>query len=354
MKKIPVIYMRGGTSNGPFFDLRDLPSDPGERDKVLLAIMGSPDKKQIDGIGGASFVTSKVVMVQPSKREGVDVDYLFAQVFINEALVDVKPTCGNMMSGVAPFALEKAWVKMSEGNNVVKVYNINTDSLAEMHVQVKDGAVNYTQGDFRIDGVPGVGSKILMRLSRIEGGATGKLFPTGNLLDKVNGKELTMFDAGNLMIHLRASDFGLTGLETGNYFEDKISLMKELEEIRLEIASRAGMGDVSNSVLPKIGLLSEPQKGGHIRSMYFTPKTFHPTHAISGAVCVTAASLCKGTIASELCSSYSEDQSEFILEHQAGVVPIELFTTDEGLNFKIKSAGTYRTARKMMEGYVFY
>lgn len=353
MNKIPVIYMRGGTSKGPFFDLRDLPKEQEERERALLKIMGSPDANQIDGLGGGKTVTSKVVMVQPSLREDTDVDYLFAQVFIKEAIVDIKPTCGNMMSGVAPFAIEKGWVKVVDGVNKIRVYNINTNSSALMEVNVKDGKVNYTDGNLKIDGVPGTGSPILMNLFNIDGGATGKLFPTGNLIDEIQGIKCTLFDAGNLMVHMRAKDFGLTGNEKGKYFEDKTELMARLESIRRKIAALAGMGDVSNSVLPKIGLLSKPSNGGHIRSMYFTPKTFHPTHAVSGAVCVTAASRCKGTIASQLVRHPNENEN-YILEHQSGSIPIKLSTEGDGLEFKILSAGTYRTARKILEGFVYY
>lgn len=357
MKGIPATLMRAGTSKGPFFDLRDLPEDKEHLKKILLSVMGSPHKKQIDGIGGATFVTSKVVMVKPSERKGIDVDYLFAQVFIDDEIVDLKPTCGNMMAGVAPFAVEKEWVKPNNDKTKVMVYNINTNSIAEMFVSTPNGQVNYTKGNLKIDGVPGTGAEILMRLSGIEGGATGQLFPTGNLKDTIQGIEVTMYDAGNLMIHMRATDFGLTGEETGNYFEDKDALMTQLESIRCEIAKKAGMGDVSNSVLPKIGLLSKPKKGGNIRSMYFTPKTFHPTHAVSGAVGVTTSAMLKGTIASE-CLQYEGDTSkpfQLELEHQSGKIPIEIDvkgTTKD--DFKIISAGTYRTARKLFEGTVFY
>lgn len=354
---IPSTLMRAGTSKGPFFDLRDLPQDREELKKVLLRLMGSPDKKQIDGIGGSTFVTSKVVMVQPSDRKGIDVDYLFAQVFIDEAIVDLKPTCGNMMSGVAPFAVEKGWVKPTANRTKVMVYNFNTQSTAEMFVSTPEGKVNYTDGDLKIDGVPGTGSEILMRLSGIEGGATGKLFPTGNLMDNIQGIDVTMYDAGNLMIHMRATDFGLTGEETGDYFEYKLEIMAKLESIRKEIAKKAGMGDVSNSVLPKIGLLSTPKKGGNIRSMYFTPKTFHPTHAVSGAVCVTTSAMINGTIASE-CLHFDGDRTQpfkLDLEHQSGKIPVEIDVTGTTLeDFKINSAGTYRTARKLFEGNVFY
>lgn len=352
MNRVSCIYMRGGTSKGPFLDLRELPNDVQERNNALLRIMGSPDTKQIDGIGGASFVTSKVVMVQPSEREGIDVDYLFAQVFIDEALVDTLPTCGNMMSGVGPYAIEKAWVKVTGDKTSVQVYNINTDSTAEMIVHTHDHGVKYA-GDFSIDGVPGSGAAILMRMQGIEGGATGKLFPTGSRKDLIQGKQVTLFDAGNIMVHMKASDFGLTGMESGDYFLDKPQLMNQLESIRLEVADRAGMGDVSNSVLPKIGLLSKPRKGGNIRSLYFTPKTLHPTHAVSGAVCVTSSALCEGTIAYEVADTEGWSE-QLILEHQAGIIPVELSVQSDQDNFIINSAGTYRTARKLMDGHVYF
>lgn len=354
MNRIPVIYMRGGTSKGPFFDLRDLPDNTEEMSKALLRIMGSPDKKQIDGIGGGTFVTSKVVMVKPSERPGIDVEYLFAQVFIDQAIVDTKPTCGNMMSGVAPFAVERGWVKPKNDKTHVQVYNLNTNSTISVELNTPKGKLNYVHGDFAIDGVPGTGSPILMKLSGIEGGATGRLFPTGNLIDKIQGVEVTMFDAGNLMIHMSAADFGLTGNESPIFFAENHALMKRLESIRLEIAELAGLGDVSDSVLPKIGLLSKPQKGGHIKSMYLTPKTLHPTHAVSGAVCICAAAMCAGTIASRELVLPENQETKIVLEHPSGKIPVDVDVSGVGLDFKIQSAGTYRTARKLLEGYVYY
>jgi 4-oxalomesaconate tautomerase len=354
MNRIPVIYMRGGTSKGPFFDLRDLPDNNEEMSRVLLRIMGSPDTKQIDGIGGGTFVTSKVVMVRPSEKPGIDVEYLFAQVFIDQAIVDTKPTCGNMMSGVAPFAVEKGWVTPEDDITYVQVYNLNTNSTIEVKLHTPGGKLDYVNGDFSIDGVPGTGSPILMKLSRIEGGATGRLFPTGKLIDTIQGVEVTMFDAGNLMIHMSAADFGLTGNESPSFFTSNPALMKRLESIRLEIAELAGLGDVSNSVLPKIGLLSKPQQGGHIKSMYLTPKTLHPTHAVSGAICICTAARCAGTIASKELVLHEGEESHIILEHPSGKIPINVDVSGTGLDFKIHSAGTYRTARKLLEGYVYY
>jgi len=345
--------MRGGTSKGPFLDLRDLPSNEKERDKVLLKIMGSPDVKQIDGMGGAAFVTSKVVMAQPSEREGIDVDYLFAQVLMDKPIVDIKPACGNMMSGVGPFAIEKGWVKATKDETSVSVYNFNTDSTADIIVSTPNGQVNYTDGELAIDGVPGKGASILMKMKGVEGGATGKLFPTGNLKDSIRSKTVSMVDAGNLMIHLKATDFGLTGEEQAGFFTDNEQLMRELELIRVEISQLAGLGDVRDSVLPKIGLLSKPKYGGNIRSQYLTPRFLHPTHAVSGAVCIAASAKCKGTISAEIAEVNNQSIERIEIEHPSGKIPVEIEVDGEGENLKIISAGTFRTARKLMEGYVW-
>jgi len=352
--KIPCIFMRGGTSKGPFLDLRDLPVEQVERDAILLKIMGSPDLKQIDGLGGGTFVTSKVVMAKPSKRNGIDVDYLFAQVILDEPVVDTKPACGNMMSGVAPFAIEKGWVKPTGIQTTVKVYNINSNSTADIIVSTLNGQVNYKGGDLHIDGVPGKGAPIFMKLKDIEGGATGQLFPTGNTKDIIQGKEVSMVDAGNLMIHLKATDFGLSGEESADFFVENTQLMAELESLRLETARLAGLGDVSKSVLPKIGLLSEAKKGGDIRSQYLTPRFLHPSHAVSGAVCIAAASKCAGTVAAEIAKTNNQAIKQVEVEHPCGKIPIEIEANGKGENFKIIYAGTFRTARKLMEGYVFY
>lgn len=353
-QKIACTYMRSGTSKGPFFDLRDLPENSVERERVLLKIMGSPDARQIDGIGGAAFVTSKVVMVQPSDRDGIDVDYLFAQVIMDKAIVDTKPTCGNMMAGVAPFAIEKGWIGVTGAETKVMVYNFNTKSTIEVFVKTQNGCVNYTNGDLKIDGVPGKGAPILMNLSNVTGGATGTLFPTGNIVNTIQGKEVSVVDAGNLMIHMKAADFGLSGDEQPDYFVDRPELMAKLESIRLEAGEMAGLGDVSESVLPKIGLLSAPKANGTIKSQYFTPRFLHPTHAVSGAVCVSAASKCKGTVASQMATVNQDSKERIIVEHPSGVIPIDIEVIVNGDDFKIVTAGTLRTARKLMDGFVYY
>ena len=354
MHHIPCIYMRAGTSRGPFLDLRDLPEDADQREQILLRIMGSPDKRQIDGIGGATSVTSKVVMVKPSERKGIDVDYLFAQVFIEEPIVDTKPTCGNMMTGVGPFAIEKGWVEAQHPETRVQVYNFNTDSTIEILVQTPHGNVNYDQGDFSIDGVPGTGAPVLMTLSGIAGGATGKLFPTGNRRDTLQGIDVSVVDAGNMMVLMKAGDLGLSGLEDQAFFQENKALMKRIEAIRLEVGRLSGLGDVSGSVLPKVGLLSQARTGGHIKSQYLTPHALHPTHAVSGAVCIGTASKASGTVAAELATVNTEPSQQIVIEHPSGKIPVEIEVGGEGENFTVVKAGTYRTCRKLLEGAVFY
>lgn len=353
-KSIPISFMRSGTSKGPFLDLRDLPAQTEERDRVLLKIMGSPDKRQIDGIGGSVFVTSKAVLVQPSEREGVDVDYLFAQVIIDKPIVDTKPTCGNMMAGVGPFAIEKGWVKIETPETTVKVYNFNTDSLIDIIVQTPEGKVNYTNGDCEISGVPGKGAPILMFLSGIDGGATGKLFPTGNRKDRIKDIDVSIVDAGNLMMLVKAEDLGLTGLEDHKFFTENISLMTQIEAIRIEAGLRCGLGDVSESVLPKVGLLSKPRVGGSIKSQYLTPHSLHPSHAVSGAVCISTASKAPGTIAAEIAVVTNSPTERIIVEHPSGIIPVEIEVSEGEMDFSVVRAGTVRTARKLIDGQVYY
>ncbi|MEL6252001.1 MAG: 4-oxalomesaconate tautomerase [Bacteroidota bacterium] len=354
LKHIPCIYMRAGTSRGPFLDLRDLPSDTAERAEALLKIMGSPDKRQIDGIGGATTVTSKVVMVQPSERAGIDVDYLFAQVFIEKPIVDTKPTCGNMMTGVGPFAIEKGWVKATHPETRIKVYNFNTDSHIEIVVQTPHGEINYVDGDFSIDGVPGSGAPVLMNLSGIAGGATGKLFPTGNRVDTINGLEVSLVDAGNMMMLLRARDLGLTGLEDKAFFQENKELMQRIEATRIEAGRISGLGDVSESVIPKVGILSPPRNGGNIKSQYLTPHSLHPAHAVSGAVCIGTAAKAEGTIAAEIAQTNGENSEQIVVEHPSGLIPVQIEVGGEGKDFNVVKAGTLRTCRKLMEGQLFY
>ena len=353
-KRILCTYMRGGTSKGPFFDMRDLPSDKKERDAILLKVMGSPDAKQIDGLGGTVTVTSKVVMAKPSLRKGVDVDYLFAQVDIANPIVDTTPPCGNMMAGVGPFAIEKGWVKPTIPVTKVMVYNINTKTLIEELVQTPNGYVDY-EGNAKIDGVPGTAAPIILNLFDQVGGITGKLLPTGKVKESIDGIDVSIVDAGTLMLFINAGDLGMKGNEDEAFFLKEKTLMGRIEKIRIEAGKRAGMGNVTNSVLPKVAILSKPvNPENNIQSRYLTPHTLHPSHAVTGAICIAAALKIKGTVVSEIGKENGQLKEIVIVEHPAGVIEINVEMENTSTGVQLKKAGTLRTARKIMEGYVYY
>ncbi|MFK7847800.1 MAG: 2-methylaconitate cis-trans isomerase PrpF family protein [Rhodothermales bacterium] len=352
-RKIPCTYMRSGTSSGPFLDLRDLPTDSDERNAILFRIMGSPDPRQVDGLGGATPVTSKVVMVQPSQRVGVDVDYLFAQVAIDKPIVDMRPTCGNMMTGVGPFAIEQGWVDIVAGQTTVRVYSLNTGSYIEIEVDTPDRKVNYVDGTTAIDGVPGTGAPIWLNQFDLSGGTTGHLFPTGNRKDKIDGVEVSIVDASNLIMMMHAESFGLDGTEDRPFFQSHPSLMKRFEEIRVEAGVLAGIGDVTNSVLPRIGVLSPPRNDGSIKSQYFTPHVLHPSHAVSGAICIATACKANGTVAADVVEIDSANPDNIVIEHASGRMPVQVSVSDQD-PFTVTSARVVRTARKIMDGFVYY
>jgi 4-oxalomesaconate tautomerase len=351
---ISATYMRGGTSKGPFFDKRDLPKNRAERDKILLKVMGSPDAKQIDGLGGTVTVTSKVVMAEPSKRKGIDVDYLFAQVDIDNPIVDTLPPCGNMMAGVGPFAIEKGWVKATHPETRVMIYNINTKSTIEEIVQTPNGKVTY-EGDTHIDGVPGTASPIILNLFDLVGGKTGKQFPTGKVKEEINGINVTIIDAGQTMVLLKAQDVGIKGDENEAFFAENKSLMARLEDIRLEAGRRAGMGDVRENVLPKIGILSAPKDAkNNIQGRYLTPKTLHPSFAVTGSIAVGTALKVKGTIANEVGRENGQNREMVIIEHPSGIIEANIEMKEKNGQLELEKAGSLRTVRKIMEGYVFH
>jgi hypothetical protein len=351
---IECTYMRGGTSKGPFFDMRDLPSNIKERDKILLKVMGSPDSKQIDGLGGAVTVTSKVVMAQPSKRKGIDVDYLFAQIDIEKALVDTTPPCGNMMAGVGPFAIEQGWVKATIPETKVMVYNINTNSIIEEIVQTPKGVVEY-DGTMKIDGVPGTAAPVVMNLFDQVGGKTGKLLPTGKIKEQIDGIDVTLLDAGSTMILIKATDLGMDGTEGEDFFQKNKDLMRRIEAMRMEAGRRMGLGDVSNSVLPKVGILSKPRKeGANITSRYLTPHTLHPSHAVTGAICIGTALKIKGSVASEVGISKGTPVEMIVIEHPSGVIEVNIDMEIKDGVINVKKAGTVRTVRKIMKGVVYH
>ena len=347
---IACLFMRGGTSRGPFFNAADLPDDVAARDRVLLAVMGSPDARQINGLGGATTVTSKVAIVSKSKRPGVDLDYLFAQVDIEKALVDTSPSCGNMLSGVLPFAIETKLFPAAAGETRAMIYNVNTKSRIEAIVQTPGGDIVY-DGNAEIAGVPGTAAPIVLNFMDVVGSVTGKMLPTGQLRDTIQGVEITCIDVAMPMILIRAADLGLEGTEGQVGFDGNPVLMARIEAIRREAGRRMGLGDVADKVVPKVGVLSAPRQGGAITSRYLTPLALHPAHAVTGAVCVASACALEGSIADAVAAKSHENPRTIWIEHPSGQIDVRLTTKGRGADMDI-IAGTLRTARPIMRGEV--
>ena len=348
---IPCVIMRGGTSRGPFFLQADLPADVKTRDAVLLAAMGSPHDYQVDGIGGARSLTSKVAMISRSTHPDADVDYLFAQVLINDALVDTKPNCGNMLVAVGPFAIEAGLVPARDGETPVRIYNVNTKSLVEAIVQTPGGKVVY-EGDAAIDGVPGTAAPVKINFKSAIGSVTGKLLPTGKPLDVIDGVEVSCVDVAMPTIFMRAESFGKTGHETPEELDADRSLYERMEPIRRKAGVLMGMGDVSKAVVPKISLLSRPAKGGTITSRYFVPDACHKAHAVTGTVCLASACSIPGTVAAQIAGLALPSAGVLKIEHPAGVIAIDFDADFTNGRQDIRRAALIRTARRIFEGRV--
>ncbi len=349
---IPCILMRGGTSKGPYFKMQDIPQDPDIRACVLLAAMGSPDIRQIDGLGGADTLTSKVAMVGPSSREGVDVDYLFAQVSVDKAIVDTSPSCGNMLSGVGPFAIETGMVPVGGEKTSVVIYDINTQSRIEAIVETPDGAVNY-EGDARIDGVPGTAAEIRLNFMDIVGSKTGALLPTGKPMEKIEGIDVTLIDVAVPMMIVRAADVGKTGYESAAELDADGVFFARMEAMRMEAGRRMGLGDVTGKVVPKMAMLAAPREGGNVAARYFVPHKTHAAFAVTGGLCVSSCVLVPGTVADGLAERPQGDDCTVVIEHPTGLIDVAMTSKPHGNAVEIISGGVVRTARKLMQGNIF-
>lgn len=348
----PFLFMRGGSSRGPYLRRSDLPEDRDALADVLVAMVGSGHPINIDGIGGGNAVTTKVAMLSPSEDDWADVDYFFAQVSVEDRLVDFKPTCGNILVGVGPAAIEMGIVPVAGAQTPVKIRAVNTGARVEALVQTPDGEVSY-EGDATIDGVPGTAAPVGLQFMDTVGGATGALCPTGNSIDTIQGVDVTCLDVAMPMVIARASDFGVSGYETADALHDDAALMSKIEALRIEAGARMGMGDVSSSVTPKFGLLAKPAQGGTAAVRYFMPWKCHPTLAVTGSQCLAACVLLPGTVADSLVEPPQNSPAKIVLEHPMGLMDVLVdFQKDErGLN--LRSAGLVRTARKLAEGTVF-
>ncbi len=349
---IPYLFMRGGTSRGPYMNRADLPADTEALAEVLLAIVGSGHPLNIDGVGGGAAVTTKVAMLSPSDDPWADVDYFFAQVSVEDRLVDFKPTCGNILAGVGPAAVEMGLVAAGPSETSVRIRAINTGAKVTANVKTPGGIVEYA-GDTVVDGVPGTAAPVGLQFMDTVGGATGRLFPTGQRSETVQGIEVTCMDVAMPMVIARADDFGLTGAETPAELDENSDFMARMEAVRIEAGARMGLGDVSRSVIPKFGLLSPARDGGAATVRYFMPWSCHPTLAVTGSQCLSACLLCPGTVAEGLLAAPNMSPVSLRLEHPMGKLQVVAEFRRDGEEFDFFSAGLTRTARKLASGDVF-
>ena len=344
-----VMWMRGGTSKGGYFLASDLPADPAERDALLLRIMGSPDSRQIDGMGGADPLTSKVAVVQASDRPGVDVDYLFLQVFVDRPVVTDAQNCGNILAGVGPFAIERGLVNAQTPETPVTIFMENTGQTAVARMQTPEGRIAY-DGMARIDGVPGTAAPVPIEFRDTAGSSCGALLPTGRAFDRVEGVDVTMIDNGMPCVVLRAADMGISGTETPEELEADTALRERLETVRLAAGPMMNLGDVSDKSVPKMTMVSPARNGGAISTRTFIPHRCHKTIGVLGAVSVATACLIEGSPAYELAERGSGSERRLSIEHPTGETTVIANLDDSGA---VTGAAILRTARKLMDGLVY-
>lgn len=346
---VPCMWMRGGTSKGGFFLDADLPSDSETRNAFLLSAMGSPDPRQIDGMGGADPLTSKVAVVSRSKRDGVDVDYLFLQVFVEQAIVSDKQNCGNMLAGVGPFAIERGLVIAQDPETRVSIYMENTGQTAVATIQTPGGVVRY-DGATRIDGVPGMASPIPLAFRNTAGSSCGALLPTGHAIDRIDGIDVTLIDNGMPCVIMAAADLGIRGDEDRATLETDSAFKARVEKIRLSAGPLMNLGDVAKQSVPKMVLVSKPKAGGAIATRCLIPHSVHASIGVLAAVTVATACLLEGSPAAALASIPAGRTKTLEIEHPTGATPcvIEIDETGQAVG-----AGILRTARKLFDGRIF-
>ncbi|MTI03315.1 4-oxalomesaconate tautomerase [Roseibium sp. RKSG952] len=348
---IPYIFMRGGTSRGPYFRRSDLPEDLETLADVLVAALGAGQAINIDGIGGGTAVTTKVAMLSVSEDDWADIDYFFAQVSVEEKLVDFKPTCGNILSGVAPAAIEMGLFNPQGDETEIRIRAVNTGARVIAKVQTPGGELVY-EGDAEIAGVPGQSAPVQLSFMGVVGSATGAFLPTGNLRDTVQGIELTCMDVAMPMVIAQATEFGLTGYESADELDTDRDFFDRMEAVRIEAGKLMGMGDVSKSVTPKFGLFAPAKEGGTVAVRYFMPWKTHPTMAVTGAQCMASCALTPGTVADGLLDRPEASPAEVVLEHASGKIDVLVDFSHDG-DFNVNSAGLVRTARKLADGHVY-
>ncbi len=351
MNEAPVMWMRGGTSKGGYFLASDLPASTEERDAFLLGVMGSPDPRQIDGMGGADPLTSKVAVVKKSEREGIDVDYLFLQVFVDKAIVTDAQNCGNILAGVGPFAIERGLVDATGDETKAAIYMENTGQVAVATVQTPGGTVSY-RGDAKIDGVPGTHAPVPLEFRDTAGSSCGALLPTGNAADEIEGVRCTLIDNGMPCIIMKAEDLGATGYESREELEAEAfaSIRTKIEAIRIAAGPMMNLGDVSGKSVPKMTLVAPPKFGGAITTRSFIPHRAHASVGVLAAVSVATACMVEGSPANEVAHIPEGSTKTLSVEHPTGEMSCVLEVNEAG---EVVSSALLRTARKLMDGTVF-
>ncbi len=345
---IRCMWMRGGTSKGGYFLAADMPADMAARDRLLLGIMGSPDARQIDGMGGASPLTSKVAVVGPPSRSDADVDYLFLQVFVDQASVTDRQNCGNILAGVGPFAIERGLVAAREGVTPVRIHMVNTGQVAVAEVATPGGRVSYA-GEARIDGVPGRHAAVPLTFLDTAGSSCGALLPSGNVVDVIEGIACTLIDNGMPVVVMRADALGLRGDEAPAALEADAALRARLEAIRLAAGPLMNLGDVAAASVPKLTLVSAPRAGGALCTRSFIPHRCHEAIGVLGAVSVATAALLPGSPAATVAVLPEGARKALAIEHPTGEMTV-IADIEDG---SVRRAAILRTARKLMDGVVF-
>lgn len=347
--KIPACLYRGGTSKGPLILAQHLPADRGTLDRVMLAAMGSPHKRQIDGIGGAETLTSKIAVVSKSAHPGIDVDYLFIQVNPESDIVDYSSNCGNMLSAVGPFAVEMGLVKAGSPETSIRIFNINTNSRIDVILRTPEGELTY-EGDAAIDGVSGTAAPIRENFAATVGSKTGRLLPTRVTREVIDGIEVTCIDVAVPMVIVPAASVGRTGYESKLELDADAALIARLEAIRVEAGRRMGLGDCSRLVVPKPVLVAPPRNGGTIASRDFVPFNCHATYSVTGSMALATACILPGTVAHDMAKLAGTQRQTVTIEHPSGVIGIEMSARESGEQFVLEEASMLRTCRKLFEG----
>jgi 4-oxalomesaconate tautomerase len=347
---IKTLFMRGGTSRGPFFLESDLPSDRETRDRVLLAVMGSPDKRQIDGLGGAHPLTSKVGIVRRSSVPGVDIDFLFAQLQPDKDTVDTTPNCGNMLAAVVPFALETGLAQVQGETTTLRVLTLNTDMQCDITVQTPGGSVAYS-GDARIDGVPGTSAPITINFLDTAGSVCAGLLPTGKVRDVIDGIEVTCIDNGMPLVMFRAEAVGRSGYESVAELNADTGLKARIETLRIACGHAMGLGDVTEKNYPKMTLVAAPRSGGSLSTRSFIPHVCHDAIGVLAAVTVATACVLKGSVTEGIALVPEGSVKQVSVEHPTGEFSVEL-EVDPANPQNVTRAALLRTARLIMRGEV--